>query len=643
MRIFIVLNKNEYQTAIRIAKALQTKEHRVHLACLQRLRPSWERTLDLADRAFVLQQVNENTQATLKPIGKEQLRQYILGRINKKSAPRNMLVSAVMMVFTFIMMLSFIAFWFTEQEDTLAEPSHIVMSTLVQFPTVTTTATSTATLTITATPTLTATVTQLPTNTATPTETEPPQVVEDSIPIVSIYAEPAFGTAPLTVTFYNDTIGEAEIYAWDLDGDGVIDTQEFVPPAITYTEPGEYVVTLIAVTASGDEETATMTVIVYGENEEDDDGIAEASIRPTLTLTPTPRTEQALQPGGAIASFAPNPASGDAPLSVTFANDTVGDVVGYSWDFNDDGVRDSTAQNPPPYTYSTSGEYRVTLRVSAVDGTTSTEHATIIVYEPETYDPVAVAQFSVSVSEGPAPLTVDFTNESTGEIALYLWDLDGDGRTDHRNANPPPFVFDSVGTYRVRLLVSGAGGVADPYFVEIVVTDAEDATDTPTPTQTATATLTPTPTHTPTITASPTMTSTPEVSATVAGASSATPENMLTTTTATDSGETASEDETETATATFTSTATPTSTASFTPTMSPTHTATATLTATSTHTFTPTHTATASATWTASPTYTFTPTYTATPTATFTATSTHTFTPTHTPTETETAPPVVDS
>lgn len=65
------------------------------------------------------------------------------------------------------------------------------------------------------------------------------------------------------------------------------------------------------------------------------------------------------------------------------------------------------------------------------------------------------AEFSVDVSSGNAPLTVVFTNTSSGAISSYSWDF-GDGQTS--SEVNPIHAFQNPGIYRVVLTVSGPGG-----------------------------------------------------------------------------------------------------------------------------------------------------------------------------------------
>jgi hypothetical protein len=66
-----------------------------------------------------------------------------------------------------------------------------------------------------------------------------------------------------------------------------------------------------------------------------------------------------------------------------------------------------------------------------------------------------VARFSASPKKGQAPLTVKFTNSSTGDIATWQWDF-GDNQTSSKKS--PAHVYVKAGIYTVSLTTSGPGG-----------------------------------------------------------------------------------------------------------------------------------------------------------------------------------------
>jgi PKD repeat protein len=66
-----------------------------------------------------------------------------------------------------------------------------------------------------------------------------------------------------------------------------------------------------------------------------------------------------------------------------------------------------------------------------------------------------VAQFSGSPRSGRAPLSVRFTDRSTGDVAAWAWDF-GDGAGSSETS--PTHLYVEPGTYTVSLAVSGPSG-----------------------------------------------------------------------------------------------------------------------------------------------------------------------------------------
>jgi PKD repeat protein/subtilisin family serine protease len=69
--------------------------------------------------------------------------------------------------------------------------------------------------------------------------------------------------------------------------------------------------------------------------------------------------------------------------------------------------------------------------------------------------PAPVADFTASPTGGPAPLTVQFTDRSTGEITSWRWDFGDGGTSTERN---PSYTYQKPGSYTVSLTVEGPGG-----------------------------------------------------------------------------------------------------------------------------------------------------------------------------------------
>jgi PKD repeat protein len=64
------------------------------------------------------------------------------------------------------------------------------------------------------------------------------------------------------------------------------------------------------------------------------------------------------------AAFTAAPLTGAAPLQVQFTDASTGPVTAWAWDFDNDGLIDSTLQNPS-FTYAAPGAYTVRLRASS--------------------------------------------------------------------------------------------------------------------------------------------------------------------------------------------------------------------------------------------------------------------------------------
>ena len=147
------------------------------------------------------------------------------------------------------------------------------------------------------------------------------------------------------------------------------------------------------------------------------------------------------------ASFTASPTSGQAPLTVHFNNTSTGTITSFIWDFGDG--QSSTQQNPT-HVYQNNGYYTATLVVIGPGGT-STKTVAISVLPPK-----PKANFTAIPTSGRAPLTVRFTDTSTGVITRYFWSF-GDGSSSSAQ-NPGSHVYRMPGFYTITLTVTGPGG-----------------------------------------------------------------------------------------------------------------------------------------------------------------------------------------
>ncbi len=114
---------------------------------------------------------------------------------------------------------------------------------------------------------------------------------------------------------------------------------------------------------------------------------------------------------GPVASFSASPASGKAPLSVSFTGQGKGAPTEWKWSFGDGNT--STDKNPV-YTFNKSGGlYSVKLTASNEKGSNTLTKSSYIAVAGISNTPVASFSASPPVT-GNAPLTVSFTDRSTG-------------------------------------------------------------------------------------------------------------------------------------------------------------------------------------------------------------------------------------
>ena len=82
------------------------------------------------------------------------------------------------------------------------------------------------------------------------------------------------------------------------------------------------------------------------------------------------------------------------------------------------------------------------------------------------------ANFTVDPVSGEAPLTVTFTDASSGEISSRLWDF-GDGGTSPTSNATITKIYHMAGTYTVTLTVTHSGG-SDTHTLDIAVTEVTE-------------------------------------------------------------------------------------------------------------------------------------------------------------------------
>ncbi|PAV14424.1 hypothetical protein ASJ81_14020 [Methanosarcina spelaei] len=233
-------------------------------------------------------------------------------------------------------------------------------------------------------------------------------------PVSNFTSSVTSGKAPLNVKFTDTSTGTPAAWIWEF-GDG---SKSFVEnPTHKYSKAGTYTVNLTVKNAVG---------------------------RNTVT-----KTEYIKVTAKPVSNFTSSVTSGKAPLNVKFTDTSTGTPATWIWEFGDGSK--SFVENPT-HKYSKAGTYTVKLTVkNAVGSNTVTKTDYIKV----TAKPVA--NFTSSVTSGKSPLTVAFTDTSTGSPTKWKWNF-GDGASS--TLQNPKHKYSKAGSYTVTLTATNAAGIS---------------------------------------------------------------------------------------------------------------------------------------------------------------------------------------
>jgi gliding motility-associated-like protein len=226
-------------------------------------------------------------------------------------------------------------------------------------------------------------------------------------------SNPSGCSTPANINFQNQSTGTGVLsYEWNF-GDGGTSTLQ--APSHSYNNAGTYTVQLIVTNSTGCKDTAThVNSIVIGT-------VGANFIFPTTICAGT---------------------------AFSFTNTSLPTPVSALWTFGD--ATSSTNINPVK-SYANAGTFTVKLVSNFGACLDSITHDITVLPKPTssfTSNPIAACA---------APLTVNFTNTSTGAVS-YQW-LFGDGNTS-TNANPSN-TYTANGTYSVTLITTNASGCTD--------------------------------------------------------------------------------------------------------------------------------------------------------------------------------------
>ena len=318
-------------------------------------------------------------------------------------------------------------------------------------------------------------------------------------PVADFTADVTTGSAPLTVIFEDQSTNTPTSWAWDFENDGTVDST-IQNPSHTYDTPGSYTVSLTATNAAGsDGEVKTDYITVT------DTPLLDLIFEGTVTLadgTFTWTDDSGVD--HAVSTLTPHGALQGAFLADGF-------TYGGSWhdtrntaliNWIDSGTTnytyDGSVSPKLVWNYQKNGVYQnyfsTTTGVSnngVADGDflefyygpdqQTTDNATAVLRITVVVEGGAVppdAAFTADTQSGPAPLTVQFTDQSSGTPPLtYAWDFTNDGTVDSTLQNPS-HTYSAPGTYTVRLNVTNTEGSDEEVKTGyITVTDTPPASE----------------------------------------------------------------------------------------------------------------------------------------------------------------------
>lgn len=228
-------------------------------------------------------------------------------------------------------------------------------------------------------------------------------------PSAGFSANNTSGCGPLSVQFTNLSSNNATSWSWTFPG-GNPGTSTQEEPLVSYATPGTYNVTLIATNSTGSD---TTTLTNY------------------INVQGPPATSFTVATNVFVANF---------------TNTTTGGTS-YSWNFGDGGT--STATNPT-HTYAGDGTYTVTLTATGPCGTSTSTQQVVISSLP-------VAGFNAQQTNGCAPFTVQFQDQSSTNVTSWAWSFPG-GTPSNSTEENPSVTYATAGSYDVTLTVTNPLG-----------------------------------------------------------------------------------------------------------------------------------------------------------------------------------------
>jgi PKD repeat protein len=280
-------------------------------------------------------------------------------------------------------------------------------------------------------------------------------------PTANFTHNPSSGDAPLLVNFTDTSSGTIDTWEWNF-GDGNASSQQ--NPSHNYTAAGNYTVTLTVTNTGGTNTkvctacisvtTAPTPIACNGREAVTGDPISPTSIgigvvSDSVTgASSVTHAFEVCEPGTFTFSFC------DAAATVTY--DTwlcllteTGELITSNDDF-------CALQSEISSTLGV-GNYLVAVSGYSVNaGSYTLAHwASVFNCQTPPPTPAPTADFTLTQTGSEAPVTVDFTDLSTGVIDTWDWNFGDSVTSSEQN---PTHIYTSEGSYQVTLTVTGPGG-----------------------------------------------------------------------------------------------------------------------------------------------------------------------------------------
>jgi len=273
-------------------------------------------------------------------------------------------------------------------------------------------------------------------------------------PVASFTANPNPALANQDVNFDArnsvDPGGTITNYAWDLNGDGIYETDTGTTPTLShaFATRGSHLVGLRLTDDHGHVGTKTLSVSVGNPP---------------------------------VADFSANPSRVDTGQTVTLdasashSPDAGGSIVKYEWDLDGNGTYERDTQGTPTVStsYARAGTVNVGLRVTDDTGATSTHTIPLTVNDRA---PVASLSTPATVLTGqPATFDAGASSDPDGSVVSYEWDLNGDGLYDTTTTTPQvSHTYSSIGPVTVSVRVTDDSGNTSPAVSQVLNVTSTD-------------------------------------------------------------------------------------------------------------------------------------------------------------------------